>query len=276
MNKKKITTLENSTDKKRKEFANKFTDALSELIETFSRILSKDSKSIIDAVEKHTEVVLPLLRKAKLWYFHSMPIEIPGDLRLLAEQETEVTIEQIEQVFIDNYSADNYIVLKEMVSSWRDSPFDQRKEIIDDALDAHISGKYTLSIPTLLPQVEGILSTITNSKAGGIGRLLKNAVENNSLRDVSAFNALENDILIALATDPFLFKGHIGEFFSPEKYTEWLVNQGFESTPLNRDAILHGVQIDYATEINSLRVFFLLDSLYWINNEKIKAVLNRF
>jgi hypothetical protein len=104
---------------------------------------------------------------------------------------------------------------------------------------------------------------------------LKNAVEHNSLRDVNAFDALENDILIALATDPFLFKGHIGEFFSPEKYPEWVTSHGFESAPLNRDAILHGVQIEYASEINSLRVFFLLDSLYWINNEDLKLIFNK-
>ena len=272
----KIERFGNLTEEETREMLEQVSKMMSELVEAFSKILSNDSESIDDAIEKHSELVLPLLRKAKLWYFPSMPIEIPRDLRSLAEQKTEVTVEQIEQVFINNYSINNYLALREMVSSWFDSPFfDRRKRIIEDALDAHLSRKFTLSIPALLPQIEGILSSKTNRTAGGVGRLLKEAVAGNSLRDIGVFSTLEDDILIALAIDPFLFKGHIDEFFSPEKYTEWVMSQGFESIPLNRHAILHGVQIDYATEINSLRVFFLLDSLYGIDNEKLKIIMNR-
>ncbi len=276
MSNKKIKRPRDLNSKEKKEFLMQVIEFADQLTETFSKILSENSESITDAVEKHSEVVLPLLRKAKLWYFQSMPIEIARDLRQLAEQEMEITVEKIEQVFIDHYSADNYEILKRMVLSWFDSPsFDERKVIIEDALGAHMSGKFTLSIPALLPQVEGILSGKTNHTAGRVGRLLKDAVERNSLGETDVFDTLEGDLLIALATDPFLFKGHIGEFFSPEKYAEWLIGQGIENIPLNRDAILHGVQIDYATEINSLRVFFLLDSIYWIDNEKLKVVMNR-
>ncbi len=276
MSNKKIKRPRDLNSKEKKEFLMQVIEFADQLTETFTKILSENSESITDAVERHSEVVLPLLRKAKLWYFQSMPIEIARDLLQLAEQEIEITVEKIEQVFIDYYSADNYEILKGMVLSWFDSPFfDKRKVIIEDALGAHMSGKFTLSIPALLPQVEGILSSKTNRTAGGVGWLLKDAVEHGSLGELNVFDTLEDDLLIALATDPFLFKGHIGEFFSPEKYAEWVMSQGFESIPLNRDAILHGVQINYATEINSLRVFFLLDSLYWIDNEKLKVVMNR-
>lgn len=276
MSNKKIKRPRDLNSKEKKEFLMQVIEFADQLTETFTKILSENSESITDAVERHSEVVLPLLRKAKLWYFQSMPIEIARDLRQLAEQEIEITVEKIEQVFIDYYSADNYEILKGMVLSWFDSSFfDKRKVIIEDALGAHMSGKFTLSIPALLPQVEGILSSKTNRTAGGVGWLLKDAVEHGSLGELNVFDTLEDDLLIALATDPFLFKGHIGEFFSPEKYAEWVMSQGFESIPLNRDAILHGVQINYATEINSLRVFFLLDSLYWIDNEKLKVVMNR-
>lgn len=276
MSDKKIKRPRDLNSKERKELLTQVIKFADQLIETFSRVLSENSESITNAIEKHSEVVLPLLRKAKLWYFPSMPIEIARDLRQLAEQEMEITIKEIEQVFVDYCSADNHEILKRMVLSWFDSPFfDKRKVIIEDALDAHISGKFTLSIPTLLPQVEGILSSKTNRTAGSVGRLLKNAIEHNSLGETRTFDTLEDDLLIALATDPFLFKGHIGEFFSSEKYAEWLMRQGIENTPLNRDAMLHGIQIDYATEINSLRVFFLLDSIYWIDNEMLKVVVNR-
>lgn len=277
MSTRKIERFGNLTEEETRKLLEQASDMANELVDSFSRILSKDSDSIEDAVEKHSELVLPLLRKAKLWYFPSMPIEIPRDLRLLAEQEKEVTVQKIEQVFIDNYGANNHVALKEMVSSWFDSPFfERRKRIIEDALEAHIAGKFTLSIPVILPQVEGILSSKTNRNAGSAGRLLKDAIELNSLGDINIFNTLEDDILIALTTDPFLFKGRtFGEFFTPEKYNEWVAGQGFNSIPLNRHAILHGVQVDYGTEINSLRAFFLLDSIYGIDNEKMKIILHR-
>ncbi len=45
--------------------------------------------------------------------------------------------------------------------SAHDSPhFAKRKTIIDDAIAAHFAGKYTLSIPTLFPQIEGLMRDI--------------------------------------------------------------------------------------------------------------------
>jgi hypothetical protein len=164
-----------------------------------------------------------------------------------------------------------------MVSGWFDSPiFLKRKHIIEDALNAHLSGKFTLSIPTLLPQVEGIISDSIGSKAGKLGELLENIVSSDyDDSDIShIYRILDDDILLSLSSDPFLVnkKGEgFGEFFTSEKYSEWMKQKRINGIPLNRNAILHGIQIDYGTKANSLRAFFLLDSIYGIISEKLRT-----
>jgi hypothetical protein len=239
------------------------------------RSLAEVMQQWLEAVEKESKLVEPLLRRAKLWYTPSMPRKLLINLKELSEQNSNLTKEQIEQVFVDYYAENDGENLRTMVSSWSDSPiYKRRMPIILDALDAHIAGKYTLSIPALLPQVEGILSSITGETAGRPGKILKRAIEHD-YPDVKVFNAISKDILITLATDPFLYKGNIGEFFTPEKFNGWITTQGLNGQPLNRHAILHGVQIDYPSKTNSLRVFFLLDSIHWIASGKMKIKTNK-
>jgi putative Mn2+ efflux pump MntP len=44
--------------------------------------------------------------------------------------------------------------------------------------------------------------------------------------------------------------------FEPEDYDSWT-----RKTRLNRHAILHGISLKYANQVNSLKLFFLLVSL---------------
>ena len=260
--------LRDLTDAEKQEFLKKSLYLIDGILLGFTKGITESLKHLTESIDRHSEVIAPLLQKAKLWYFPSMPEIIQENLLNLVNQGGDISIEQIEQAFIGYYDDNNCINLREMVVSWFDSPiFFKRKDIIEDALEAHISGKFTISIPSLLPQIEGILSSITGKTAGHPGPLLKYAVELGYLDGASSLNALADDIILALVTDPFLFKGGVGDFFTPEKFTEWIKTQGIETIPLNRHAILHGVQIDYATQANSLRVFFLLDSVYWIAYE---------
>ena len=240
------------TDKERKELKNWIFEIIEPLI------------------KQNEEILEPLLRKARMWYFPSMPIIINNYLLGLANQETEIAMEQIEQIFIHYYDENGCENLNKMVSSWLSSPiFSKRRQIIEDALSAHISGKFTLSVPVLLSQVEGILSDSMGERAGKLGELLKNAILKN-FSEAKAFHKLENDILLSLSSDPFLINKTgegFGEYFTSEKHSEWLKQKGVNGIPINRNAILHGIQIDYGTKANSLRLFFLLDSIHGIQKE---------
>jgi hypothetical protein len=57
------------------------------------------------------------------------------------------------------YQRDNYKYLIEAVQSWESHPlFVPRMHILKDALQAHCRGLYTLSVPALINQIEGVLN----------------------------------------------------------------------------------------------------------------------
>ena len=126
-------------------------------------------------------------------------------------------------------------------------------------------GKYTLSIPALIPQIEGLLSSIIKQPAGDPTRIFKNAIE----KEYTDFlSNVSKDILLDFATSPILYGGISDNYFTTERLSYWLDQKGIKEEQLfNRAAILHGVQINYATIANSLRVFLLLDVVYWITRK---------
>lgn len=180
----------------------------------------------------------------------------------------EPTSESVKEAFIEYFEENQWGVLQEIVASWEENPyFVRRMSILHDALEAHIQGKYTLSIPALLSQVEGVASGIVEKPAGDTTRIMKTAIEN---IDYGNFvRAACKDILVAFVTSPVGYGGVKSEYMTLEKYPEWLKAKGhLESQTLNRHAILHGMQIDYASKENSLRALLLLDVLFWMKREE--------
>jgi hypothetical protein len=73
------------------------------------------------------------------------------------------------QVILGYYRRKNYQNLKLAIESWENhSLFKPRMHIIQDAFEAHCSGLYTLSVPALLPLVEGILLVLTFSVGSSV------------------------------------------------------------------------------------------------------------
>lgn len=95
-------------------------------------------------------------KQAGWFYFPSMR-DVPLKLILGAIHKLPENPTALDEMFCMYFSADDYAQLKHMVRHWQKNPvFKDRKPIIEDALSAHIDGKYTLSIPTLLPLIEGV------------------------------------------------------------------------------------------------------------------------
>jgi len=224
----------------------------------FAQVFESFSKTV-EEIRKDGEAIAPFLQKSNLWINPSAPIEIFAELRELVNNGNP-TSENIEKVFIGFYEEDNWQLLRDLVDYWGKHPnFAKRMEIIRDALDAHIAGKYTLSIPTLLPQIEGLLSSLTGEPAGKPTKTFKAEIEK---RYDDIIPSLSKDILLSLATSPILYgsTGKDSHYFTPEKFPEWLAHEGLTINQVfNRHAILHGVQIEYASKINSLKTFMLLD-----------------
>lgn len=217
------------------------------------------------AVER--ERAIAAFQENDLWLAPSMPQAfVKKIVGLYSEGKSRVIPSMVARYYKKNHCA----ILKRAVARWESNPyFLPRMQIIKDALEAHISGKYTLTIPALLPHIEGIareiveqyrLSPLEPITEGGAKTYPTTAFGHVA---ASAFTFNEDVAISGLL-----------RYLEGTLYVR--MGQGFEKLPefskrksrVNRHAILHGLQIDYASSTNSLRVFLALDVLSLLNPGK--------
>ena len=174
------------------------------------------------------------------------------------DDESPLTGADLKRFLLIYYREDNCAALRAAVDNWDRRPvFAERMPIIRDALWAHAMEKYTLSIPCLLNQAEGLVLSLAKelqrTKGGRKDQAL--AVIDSTYGDL--WSPVAKDIVRAYLYDVV---------FDNSGFSEWLKGlrrkslTGYEV--LHRDTIMHGVQTDYASEENSLRAFLLLDVLW--------------
>jgi hypothetical protein len=136
------------------------------------------------------------------------------------------------------YDAD---CLHERLNSWKRYEWiGPRMHILAMAIGAHIEGKYELSVPVLVAQIEGIL--LEGSRYGG---WIKPNREVANIKE-----ACDND---------GSFVGRLAKnFFVTAFFQQFTIGQPVVPN-LSRHAILHGVDTDYPTPENSLKLILLLD-----------------
>lgn len=253
-----ISTIQPQLDKVFNQIIQSWHPQLDEIFRKFDAMLK--------AAEIDSTIVAPILAKSNLWITPSMPYDLILKVKELANSN-DIKVESVERIFLEYFEENDWVMLHEMIKSWETShPFAQRRHIIYDAFDAHKSGKYTLSIPTLLTQVEGVLSSITGKKGGKPYKLFEETIRQ-QYPDI--LNNVTKDILLEFATSLFLYKGIESEHFTTDKLPLWLESKGIREIDfMNRHAILHGIHINYASKINSLRVFLLLDSLHSLTDDE--------
>jgi hypothetical protein len=238
-------------------------------------------KQYQDQTEAASRDISGLLVQAGFWFPPSGSLRLIHAIRELKSQG-QATPENVRQLVVEYYEQDDYSNLRNMVNTWGENPyFANRMHIITDALEAHIDGKFTLSIPTLLPLVEGVLTDIVGRRAtradGGISGWAGTAIDTMYL---DSFRESSKDALIAFITGSSVYGSIDPTFFTPSAFSTWLANQGLDGKQiLQRHAILHGVQTDYDSKENSLRAFLILDVLSWLKREewdkKLQSILNR-
>ena len=131
--------------------------------------------------------------------------------------------------------------LSQILEEWKTIKILERRiGILEDIIIGHNLGKFNLTIPTALSQIEGILGDMYNH----LGRM----------KGIDRHNYLTE-----------LFNHYI--FNLPELNVApliWKIYEGFEwgkpvPSHINRHAILHGFNTDYGYRINSLKCILLLD-----------------
>jgi hypothetical protein len=161
----------------------------------------------------------------------------------------------ISNAVIGYYHRSEHKNLKGMVDGWQNHPlFAPRMHIIKDALRAHCQGIYTLSIPALLPQIEGILNdyVVTNNLSVKLGKIQK--VYDAVIGDPDEYGlsdwAIANTLLYQLQTNTYVYTDFENE-----------LRRSANGRRTTRHTVLHGVTVNYHRPVNSLRIFALLDAI---------------
>lgn len=137
-----------------------------------------------------------------------------------------------------------------MRSAWEKTTLLARQApILRDALQAHLEGKYNLSVPVFLLCVESVAVTLDKPKKGHFGKPQREALVAATFNEDSQRGDLERATVRASAS-----------LFNEMLYGSWW--HGDPIPPyLNRHAVLHGGDLEYGDEANSLRAMLLLDLL---------------
>lgn len=126
--------------------------------------------------------------------------------------------------------------------------YPNRSHLLMEAFWAHRSGNYALSIPVLLAQADGIFYDRCE------GKLFFEKKGKKTIRDFSSKVAGK------------FFQAHVHPLTVDTPL--WMHSKGLNSTfsGLNRHQVLHGMKVDYNTELNSLKAIAFLDHLSWMLN----------
>ena len=143
--------------------------------------------------------------------------------------------------------------------------FPDRAAIFADALYAHRGGKYTLTVPVLLAQADGIGCKILdlprqffphNKRITALDQKLNGLTVNDPPRGVVQQMLYPLTVHLSVAVDT-------NDRDKRQATEPWY-------GPLNRHGVLHGHDTDYATEENSLRCVLLLQ--YLLDADRILRV----
>lgn len=151
----------------------------------------------------------------------------------------EIAKPKVDHFMLSFYNSER---LDKMVAGWESKTWFQRRlPILKAAVQAHKDGLYELSVPTLSPQIEGIL------------------VDGYGFRGYMT-DAKWKARLNGLFDDPNFIQKAAKEFILLRVLVGFQHGNALGST-LSRHAILHGGDVNYATAANSLKAILLFDFL---------------
>ncbi len=226
----------------------RFRDSLKRHRPVFERL-----KELADSPERIIDSLDVLMsdthqRMLKYGYFISLSsASIPmmsGLLEVLDEEDPEAVREALCGILTKKENTDH------LAERWQRNPFlERRTRFLVRGLEAHHEGDYIVSIPVLLPHIEGILADFF-VETGLYCDLPKKFQGNDAVSRLKAITVEE----IAIGIDTkgfatFVEKQRIYEFVSDEDRF------------LNRGKILHGLSLNYDREDWSAKLVYLIDFL---------------
>lgn len=145
---------------------------------------------------------------------------------------------RLADALVDFYNTER---LRELLEAWgRRKWLADRMPILKAAVEAHIRREYELSVPAILPQVDGLIGDAFGHEGKLYGEVLEDYIKE------------------LLAEDrPDSFRDATRAFWLDDVRSP--APLGEEMPELSRHAILHGADTEYAEESKSLRAILLFD-----------------
>lgn len=191
--------------------------------------------------------------------FWVIPALLPSPLNRIITAIKENDSLKVRKIFIDHCSED---FLKHLIGDWWElKEFGDRKEVIEEAFLCHNNKRFITSISTLLPHLEGIITEFGYSVSDEIP--WRQTSKTKKVRDILSKISLSTYEFqsVLYFTFSFLIDGPMLDTFR-----DWSqkVNVDFP----NRHVVGHGKFIkELYTHENSIKIFLLLDTIYWIIKE---------
>ena len=252
-----------------------YSEAFFKAMEPALQGLSKRSAELQEAAQSVGEAILGITKKAQL----ARRIEEVNDaLRdegwfvppLLSEEQ----ITRLHQLTVVNRDSDAAITkligycdddLAEKIidAACSHKAFENRAVFLRQALQAHMEGKFALSIPVFLTQAEGVyrqtleVSKISNNAPLYNAKEWKEALDNDFAGELPI-----TEIVLAATLRGFSasmseqFTAHVTSMTDLE-----CLRARYPKGFLSRHSVLHGRDNQYATKENSIRALFILDTV---------------
>lgn len=215
-----------------------------------------DFKALLEPIQAIAAAVQTLPERTRLvatkaalrgWFIGPLiPLSTTRELEDLEDGEA------IDALFAAQYRVDwpevEHLVLERLPA---------RSHLLGEAFRAHREGRYALSIPVFLAQAEGLCDDALK----GRGHLFstKEARVQERIRFMEDLLTQEDSRFVQAILEPLK-----AALPSSAPIHLWEASRD----TLNRHAVLHGRDTDYATELNSLRCISLIDSLTWTLHDR--------
>jgi hypothetical protein len=149
--------------------------------------------------------------------------------------------------------------LKGLVSKWNSvEAFALREQLFNEAIEAHVRGRFSLSIYSLLPQIEGVMTDWLHHKSRLADIKWRQETKTGQFFEAIAgkTNLTQTGTKVVSGTSEFVLNGPVLQTF---KKWDDAISDAFPG----RHPVSHGkYEPDLLTECNSIKVFLLLDTLW--------------
>ena len=204
------------------------------------------------AVHLH-DTLQPQLVKIGLW---AAPALLPYPLNRIASLVKNGDEDGARRVLIEHCKSDRLVAMTE--KWWDAKPFTDRRPLIEQSLAAHKAGQYFLTVSTLLPHLEGVMTDWVEAKSPGAP--FRQESKTKRFRELATTNPGHSHVyrrVVDSALD-FILSGPVLATFK-----QWF--DSFETTFANRHVVGHGrFEQQVYTEENSIKLFLMLDTIYQI------------